>query len=341
MNNKWPITVIIIITLIFFVYLSLPEENQGKSSLDIHAMDHMIYQGYDSSEIRSLPRRHKEPMAKVSLGDRLFHDNRLSRDNSISCSSCHDLRRGGTDRQRISTGIEGQKGQINAPTVFNSKFNFRQFWDGRAETLEAQASGPIHNPIEMGSSWELIIEKLNFDKDYTERFKLIYPDGITPENITDAIVSFERTLITPDSRFDQFLIGNQSMLSEDEKEGFKRFREYGCVSCHQGVNLGGNLFQRFGAMRGYFNDKEINKGDLGRFNVTGRKEDHHVFKVPSLRNVAVTSPYLHDGSINSLREVVAIMGRYQLGKDLSADDLNKIVAFLGSLTGKYNGEFLR
>ncbi len=275
---------------------------------------------------------------KVELGKRLFHDPRLSGDNSISCVSCHNLAAGGVDRLPNSIGINGAVGSINSPTVFNSGFNFRQFWDGRAETLEDQIDGPIHSPTEMGSSWPEITLKLNESSEYVTTFEELYPDGITGDNIKDAIATFERSLYTPNSRFDQFLRGNSQAITDEEKEGYRLFKEYGCISCHQGVSVGGNLYQKFSIIGNYFTDRgNITEADLGRFNVTGEEQDRHVFKVPSLRNVALTPPYLHDGSVQTLQETISATGSYQLGRPLSPEETMLIEKFLHTLTGEYKG----
>ena len=273
---------------------------------------------------------------KVALGEQLFNDPRLSHDNTISCSTCHDLRLGGTDQRSHSAGISDQIGDINSPTGFNSAYNFKQFWDGRAETLDAQIDGPTHAANEMGSTWEEIIDKLGQAGPYTAEFASLYKDGISTENIKDAIATFERSLITPNSRFDQFLRGNQEILTKDEMEGYRTFKSVGCISCHQGVNVGGNLFQEFGVMGEYFNDRgKITKADLGRFNVTHQEYDKHVFKVPSLRNISQTHPYFHDGSAKTLKDAVTVMSKYQLGHELSPQETDSIVKFLKTLDGEY------
>ncbi|MCX8017761.1 MAG: c-type cytochrome, partial [Rhodocyclaceae bacterium] len=263
---------------------------------------------------------------------------RLSRDNSLACSGCHDLERGGVDHRPVSIGVGGAVGGINAPTVFNSAYNFVQFWDGRAATLEEQAAGPVHNPLEMDSNWPEVIAKLSADASYREAFAALYRDGITPANIVDAIATFERTLVTPDARFDRYLRGEQNVLTPLELEGWRRFRDLGCTSCHQGMLLGGNMFQKFGVLRDYFGNRPTTSADLGRYNVTGREEDRHVFKVPSLRNVALTAPYFHDASAADLAQAVATMGRHQLGRELSPRDIEAIVAFLHTLTGQWRGK---
>jgi len=276
---------------------------------------------------------------KVSLGRMLFEERKLSHDNTVSCATCHDLRRGGADHRKYPIGIHQAEGQINTPTVFNSGANFKQFWDGRAATLEEQIEGPIQNPSEMGSAWPEVVTKLRAAPEYVLAFKTIYPDGIQPQNIRNAIAEYERSLITPNSRFDKFLRGNESALSADEKEGYGKFKSYGCTSCHQGINVGGNMFETLGALADYFKDRGgVTKADNGRYNVTGKEEDRYVFKVPSLRNIALTSPYLHDGSAATLEQAVTIMGRYQLGEELPAGDVDQIVKFLRTLTGELEGQ---
>ncbi len=276
--------------------------------------------------------------AVVSLGKRLFFEVQLSHDNTIACVSCHDLKRGGTDQLVSSVGIRGTIGSINSPTVFNCGFNFRQFWDGRAKTLEEQVDGPIHADIEMGSNWQEIIIKLKQSNDYPPLFASIYAEGITSINIRHAIATFERSLYTPNSRFDQFLRGNKDALTALEQSGYQRFKSYGCISCHQGVNLGSNMFQVFGAMDNYFVDRgDITKTDLGRYNVTNQEEDKYMFKVPTLRNIALTAPYFHDGSAATLDQAIKIMLKYQLGRVFEQHDIDALLAFLKTLTGEYNG----
>lgn len=272
--------------------------------------------------------------AMVALGDQLFHDVRLSGDNTIACASCHIIALGGVDRQSRSTGISGRKGDINSPTVFNAAFNFKQFWDGRVNSLEEQINGPIHNVKEMGSNWPQVIGKLTKDKALTRVFKKLFKDGITQDNIRHAIATYERSLTTPNARFDQYLSGNTAALSEDELKGFELFKKLGCDSCHQGINLGGNMFQSLGVMRDYFaNRRTLNESDLGRYNVTKNPQDKHKFKVPSLRNIALTAPYFHDGSAHTLEQAVAAMAYYQLGLRLTQPEVEQLVKFLNTLTG--------
>lgn len=272
----------------------------------------------------------------VDLGRRLFHDKRLSRDDTISCASCHDLKLAGIDGRPVGVGVAKQMGTVNSPTVLNSAFNFRQFWDGRAGTLEEQAAGPVHNPIEMATNWPEVIAKLSRDERYVRDFEALWPDGVQPNHIQSAIAEFERSLVTPDSPFDQYLKGNVGSLSADARKGWDLFRNLGCIACHQGVNMGGNMFANLGVMGDFFaeRDKPEVKTDLGRYNVTGRAEDRHMFKVPTLRNIARTAPYFHDGSIATLEKAVDAMARYQLGIELSDADGKALIAFLHTLNGR-------
>jgi len=273
---------------------------------------------------------------KVALGDRLFHDPRFSSDNSISCAHCHNLANGGMDNLPRSIGVGDKEGRVNAPTVFNSGFNANQFWDGHAETLEDQIDFPMQNTCEMGSTWPEVIEKLEQDVAYQRDFAAIYPEGIQQHTVRNAIATFERSLITPNSRFDRYLRGDMHALSGDELVGYELFKNFGCISCHQGMNVGGNMYEKLGLFRDYFADRgNVQEIDYGRYNVTGNEEHRHEFRVPPLRNVSVTAPYFHDGSAETLEEAVAVMGKYQLGVTLSNDEVSSIVKFLKTLTGVY------
>ena len=291
--------------------------------------------------VTALPRALPVDAAKVTLGARLFRDKRLSADDSVACISCHDLDRGGADGLPTARGIRGQAVPRNSPTVFNAALNFRQFWDGRAATLADQAAGPITSPVEMGSDWPALTAKLAADPAYRHDFAALYRDGVTPANVTDAIAEFERTLITPDSPFDRYLRGEEGALSAEAQRGWRLFRDRGCAACHQGANVGGNLFQTFGVLGNYFADRgHDDTSDQGRYNVTHEERDRHVFKVPGLRNVAATAPYFHDGSAATLPDAVRTMARYQLGIELAGEEVDAIVAFLGSLSGCYQGRCL-
>ena len=280
--------------------------------------------------ISPLPLSVEYDINKAMLGKKLFFDTRLSGDNTIACVSCHIIDAGGDDNVQFSSGIDGQLGGANSPTVLNSRYNFVQFWDGRAKDLKEQASGPIHNPVEMGSNFKQVISKLSKDTIYQQEFMKLYKDGITGENITDAIAEFEKALVTPNSRFDQYLRGNTTILSKDEVEGFELFKSLGCIACHNGINIGGNLFQKIGIMEEY----EVDDSNLGRYNVTKDEEDKHYFKVPTLRNIALTAPYLHDGKISTLQETIKLMIIKQLGKEADKQEVIKIEKFLFTLTGQ-------
>jgi cytochrome c peroxidase len=285
--------------------------------------------------LQPLPSSVAVNMDKVLLGRSLYHDTALSGDGTIACVTCHSFDHGGAEPDKTSTGIRGQIGPINAPTVLNSGYNFVQFWDGRAKDLQEQAAGPVENPIEMGSKWDEVVERLKKNQEYVSAFAKLYPDGVTKANVTDAIAEYEKSLITP-SRFDKYLLGDENAITDAEKQGYATFKEVGCTACHTGINVGGTMFQKLGLVKDYFADRgtPITKADLGRFNVTQNEADKYFFKVPTLRNVELTSPYLHDGSRATLEETVQIMGKYQLGRDLTDAQINSIVAFLKSLTGK-------
>lgn len=278
---------------------------------------------------------------KIELGEFLFNDPRLSQDNSLSCASCHILDAGGDDNLVTGIALGGNRHVVNTPTVFNARYNFRQQWDGAALTLEDQVDKVLHSHIEAGSNWVELIDKLKADSGLVHQFEKIYQDGLTRDNYLDALTEFQKSLITPNSRFDRYLLGDADAITADEKEGYQRFKEFGCISCHQGVNVGGNLFQKFGIFYDYLAERgDIINADYGRINVTNREVDMHVFKVPSLRNIEVTAPYLHDGKAASLEEVVAIMGRTQIGKNIDTEDISLLVKFLRTLTGEYNGRSL-
>lgn len=272
--------------------------------------------------------------ATVRLGDRLFHDPILSRDGTVSCATCHDLQHGGDDGLPVSVGIENRLGDMNAPTVLNASLNAVQFWDGRAPTLSDQIDGPIHNPKEMDSDWEQIVERLRIDQTYLEAFNDVFGAPPSADSVKQAIVAFEESLITVDAPFDRWLRGEQQTLPGGALDGLRLFEERGCVSCHQGRAFGGNLFQRLGLMRDYFSrDRPIRQSDLGRFNQSGDEEDKHVFRVPSLRNVELTGPYFHDGSAATLSDAVRAMLRFQVGVEPDESEVACLVEFLRSLTG--------
>jgi cytochrome c peroxidase len=268
-------------------------------------------------------------LEKARLGKIIFLDKDLSKDRKVSCASCHDLENGGDDGKRFSQGNDNQEGNVNSPTVFNSRFNFRQFWNGRAKSLKEQALFPILNPMEMGLTIREVLEIVNGKDFYVENFKRIYGEKATIENIVDSLVEFEKSLVTINSKFDRYLAGDKKALNSDEVEGYKVFVNRGCINCHNGINIGGNSFNKFGVFL------DSNSIDYGRFEVTNDREDKYFFKVPTLRNIELTAPYFHDGRTNSLREAVYMMGNVQLGFELSDDELDKLVLFLKTLTGNY------
>ena len=278
--------------------------------------------------IRPIPEQVEVNVQKVKLGEMLFSDTILSRDNTISCASCHNLADGGDDGLPVSVGINGAKGKLNAPTVFNAVFNFRQFWNGRAADLKEQVLDPIQNPLEMGQDLDTLVKKLKNNKHYRKMFQDVYTNGITKENIADAIAEYEKTLVTPDAPFDRFLKGDSNAISQKAKKGYRLFKMKGCIICHNGINVGGNLYNKFGIY------KDANSTSAGRYEVTHREEDKYVFKVPSLRNVALTAPYMHDGRFKTLEDAVVFMTQYQLGRYMEPDEIDAIVAFLKTLTGK-------
>ena len=290
--------------------------------------------------VRPIAREVAVDARKVELGRSLFHDTRLSVDNTVSCATCHALETAGVDNLQYSEGVEGQKGGVNAPTVYNAVYNFVQFWDGRAKTLADQAAGPPLNPVEMASpSFDHIVAKLEADKAMAKAFDAIYPDGITQNNITDAIEEFERTLVTPDSRFDMWLRGDDTAITEDELEGYELFKKYDCATCHVGPNLGGQSYELMGLRRHYFANRgmELTNEDNGRYKETQDERDRHRFKVPGLRNVELTWPYYHDGTRQTLEDAVRDMALYQSGVALSDDETDKITSYLKTLTGKHEG----
>lgn len=269
--------------------------------------------------------------AMVELGKKLFFDPRLSRSGFISCNSCHNLSMGGTDNIKTSIGHNWQRGPINSPTVLNSSMNVAQFWDGRAKDLQEQAGGPIANPGEMAFTHALAIDVLASIPAYRAQFRQVFgQDKLTIEQVTRAIAAFEEVLVTPGSRFDQWLSGKKSALTKDELAGYQLFKSSGCIACHNGPAVGGNTFQKMGVVEPY----KTAMTAQGRSAVTGKDADRFNFKVPTLRNVELTYPYFHDGEAATLTQAVDVMGRLQLGRTFTPDENAKLVAFLKTLTGK-------
>ncbi len=335
----------ILLFLIFLVTastvkaLTIPKDNEDKAYWNfIKAKNEpsLLATGKDgrlaNSPHRPLPTykeiniNHKQAI----LGHDLFQDKSLSLDGTIACSSCHNGRSGGGDGRPVAIGINGQKGDINVPTVFNSGFNFRQFWDGRAFDLEEQAQQPVENPIEMGHHWPDLIEKLR-QTNYQARFNTLYPDGLTQENIGHAIAQMERGLIVNNAPYDLYLSGDSSALSNSALRGLERFQSYGCIACHNGINLGGNLYHKFELTLYHPKDREITEGIYSR---SGRKKDKGMIKVPTLHNIMRSSPYFHTGSINTLDTAIKMQIAQHTKRSVNADDIKDIKAFLKSLTGK-------
>ncbi|MBU0719738.1 c-type cytochrome [bacterium] len=285
---------------------------------------------YAGEPISPIPLHHGADIKKAKLGKELFFDTILSKDNTISCLSCHDLSNGGSDSRTVSSGFSGREGNIQSLTVFNAKYNFKQFWNGRAANLLEQAKEPLNNPAEHNMNPQALEEKLNNSSYYKSRFKKVYSiDTIAYAYILDAIVEFEKALTTPNSKFDKYL-REEEELSEEEKEGYTLFKQNGCITCHNGINIGGNSFQKMGTFLEYKSQQEY----PDRYDVTGKKAHRNVFKVPTLRNIALTAPYFHDGSAKNLQEAVKSMSQYNLGLILSDEETKKIVSFLNTLTGE-------
>lgn len=273
--------------------------------------------------------------AQIALGNMLYHDPRLSGSHALSCASCHNIGLGGGDDASTSIGHKWQHGGRNAPTVLNAVFNMAQFWDGRAKDLSEQAGGPMVNPIEMNSTPEHVVQQLKSIPGYQPAFASAFPgdkDPITLANAQTAIAAFESTLITPNSPFDKYLSGDAGALSQVQKAGLKLFIDKGCAACHNGINVGGGMYAKFGMVEAPA-AKYRPAGDQGREAVTHQTSDQFSFKVPTLRNIALTAPYFHTGSVWDLKEAVTVMGQAQLGQKLTPDEVDKITVFLGALTG--------
>lgn len=287
--------------------------------------------GIQSEPIQPIPKAVIKNPAMVELGKKLFFEPRLSKSGFISCNSCHNLSTGGSDNLSSSIGDHWQQGPIRSPTVLNSSMNVAQFWDGRAKSLQEQASGPIANPKEMASNHVLALDVLRSIPAYVNEFDKVFGHKqITMQEVTQAIAAFEETLVTPDSRFDQWLKGNKKALNTQELRGYQTFKTAGCVACHNGPAVGGNSFQKMGLVAPYHTSNPAQ----GRAGVTGKEADRMSFKVPSLRNVALRAPYFHDAGAPTLEAAVTTMGQLQLGRSFNKQEVADIVAFLHTLTGK-------
>lgn len=284
-----------------------------------------------------LPNEIAHDTHKFALGERLFADKRLSGDGKVACTDCHALDQGGSNGMARSALPDRNPVGVNVPTVFNLAFNFRFAWSGKFTEVGEQIDAALRLPEAMGGTWSNTRAAIEGDPDYVRDFTAVYPEGITEGSTRDALVTYTLSLVTPGSRFDRHLQGDGT-LTANELRGYAMFRDYGCISCHQGQNIGGNMFQRFGVMEDYFADHEtLSKGDLGLYAATEEDDDKHVFRVPSLRNVALTAPYFHDGSAATLNDAVQTMARYQLGRALTEEQVADIVAFLETLTGTLQG----
>ena len=312
-----------------------------------HFATGLAAEAHAADAVQPLPDEVAEALSpqKIELGDKLYHDKRLSGDDTLACAGCHDLAKGGTDNAQFSTGVRDQLGGINAPTTFNAVFAVLQFWDGRAKDLQDQAGGPPLNPIEMDSSWEQITGKLAKDSELTALYQKVYGETAwTAENITDAIAEFEKTLVTPDSPLDRYLKGDASALNESAQQGYALFKAHSCATCHTGKAMGGQSFEKPVDPEAFYaaRKRKPEEPDFGRFNATKEEADRHKQKVPTLRNIALTHPYLHDGSTSELKEVVRLMHDHFVPKlnrqPLSASDIDKIVEMLQDNTGTLKGE---
>lgn len=309
-------------------YYLLPEESS-------HQFIQTRYQSYSvASPIQPIPTIAAIDTKWRDLGKALFNSPLLSKDNSVACNSCHLIAFGGDDGFPVSVGVDNKKGTRNSPTVLNAVFNFRQFWDGREPDLAGQISGPIHNPVEMATDWQQVIGKLSNDPYFSQAFNELGSDGITEQNIIKAIVVFEESLVTPNAPIDQYLLGDSDALSTQQVRGLNKFIDFGCTTCHQGKNIGGNFYQKFGRIDEI---PDYLKQDLGKYLSSRDPADKYLFKVPSLRNIAETAPYFHNGSVATLEEAVDIMAKSQLGMSLTREDNQDIVALLQSFSGELQG----
>lgn len=285
---------------------------------------------------------------RVALGRKLFDDVILSGDETVSCVSCHLREKGLSNGARFAALPTRSVGTLNVPSLYNIAYNFRYNWDGRFSTLESQLDALIEKKAVMASSWAQVVERLRGHREYGPGFRQAYEDGVTAENVRGALIAYMTSLTTPGSRFDRWLEGDEKALSEEERKGYRLFNSYGCSSCHQGRNIGGNMLQQFGIIQegiiaDYFRSRggEVGPTDRGHGNFTGQREDDFFFRVPSLRNVAETAPYFHDGGAATLEDAIRVMGRVQLGREFEAWELGLLAAFLKTLTGDLQDEALR
>jgi len=290
------------------------------------------------------PKDNPQTREKIELGKQLFFDPRLSRNGAISCNSCHNVMLGGEDNRPNSVGVNDKRGGRSSPTVWNSAFMSVQFWDGRAASLEDQAKGPLTNPIEMAMpEHDFVVARIQKIPGYVSAFKKVFGTGVTIDNVAKAIASYERTLVTTNSPYDRFVRGDKKALSQSAQRGMKSVQAMGCLACHSGPNFAGpklpvgqGFFMKFPTIPGSTYEKTYNlTADLGRYEVTKKDSDKNFWRVPTWRNVALTAPYFHNGSVKTLDEAVRVMAKTQLAKDLSEHETSDIVAFLESLTGEF------
>ncbi len=332
---------VIFLVPLIFAFGCGQQTNQSKQ-LDAVVQEDKALQEQASVYFKVLPAVAENPenpmnAEKVLLGKMLFYDTKLSNKGNNSCNSCHNLSTYGVDNLPTSPGDEGISGKRNSPTVLNAALHMAQFWDGRAKDVEEQAGGPVLNPGEMAMpDEESVVKRISEVKEYRELFAKAFPNEENPiqyKNMQKAIGAFERTLLTP-SPFDEFLATNTEALSASEQQGLRAFMETGCTACHSGAVIGGNMYQKFGIFSDYITLTKSSNEDLGRYGVTNQESDKYMFKVPSLRNVTMTYPYFHDGSISNLEEAIGIMAKAELNKDLTSEQIKNIASFLNTLTGK-------
>lgn len=329
-----PIALVVLLPLVALVACADPSGSPDDAPVVRIPEEHVATA---EDPIEPIPHELDLDARRVELGRRLFHDRRLSGSGERACVDCHDLSAGGiVPGEAQSNHPLNETGPYNVPTVFNVAFEFRLNWNGKFHTLEEHLAGPMMSPNVMDAGgWDALIGRIRGP--YESAFVAAgYPDGVTEQSIRSVIATYQRSLITPDSRFDRHLRGEID-LTDDERRGYALFKSVGCITCHQGINVGGNLFQRFGVVEDAFDGRPLTENDMGRYLVTGDEDDAFVFRVASLRNVAITAPYFHDGSAATLEEAVSHMARVQLGYLLDDEEVRLIVAFLHTLTGQLDG----
>ncbi|ACJ31248.1 Cytochrome c peroxidase [Shewanella piezotolerans WP3] len=329
---RWAIAAVIVICFSGYLYLSFKEQTSFVNKVESNKKQSSLEQTDTPPHYASIVAVptfvfEQEQKPHIALGLRLFLDPQLSSNGEVSCESCHHIYDNGAEDIRVSKGVKGE-GNRNSPTVFNIGLNTRFFWDGRANSLYEQIDGPIHNPLEMNSNWGDIAARLSSQASYQSAFAKHYDEVITEDTIKDALITFMMQLNTPGAPFDKYLKGEANAMPQAAILGWEKFQDLGCIYCHQGRNIGGNLFQKFGSVE----PVETLNSDLGRYQQTNDINDKYVYRVPSLRNVALTPPYFHDGRAQSLEEAVLVMAKVQLGKDLEATTVVELIAFLDSLT---------